>query len=742
MPPTRYSRCPRSRNRAASGASSSRTGSNRAGSIAGRLRARAQSGADPERRARCAGAKRSRATARVPSALWRSTRRSSAAVRARIGTLAVRTRRRPPRAARPPDGPLDDRRPAGSSRPARAAAGTIRTGALFPNSIGPFLDCRVRDDRRAGAARTPARPAYHAGAGADARACGPLRRCANSMRAVRIDRPCVRSAVGQRPGGTRRHPARHTVLPTPGRSPSAGRSSASRSRGVAGEVGYLQRLAVDPARQRHGAGPHARGRLARRGCTAGAPPRRWSTRRSTTPPRSRCTKRSGSTDARHALVLLELRRRTDDVVMARRTSPHLPSPSVWPSPRTCAVGRRCSASLGADVAPGRQARPGTGLRRKPTEVGADRADRGAVRVRARRAAPSRLPPDRRPGLARPRRRHRPDHRPGPRVPPTTVPATDGPGADRHRLRPDTAAAGRATDARRRASGRHRPGHHRAADDRRTRATAATADPGDQLSTADRCRHGPRHRPTSIGGDVDRDAIRRCDRRRRRSSMPDRSITSPTTAPRPSPLDVPTDVGNSVEERLKFESPGLYPIRTELLAGDARRRHRHRHARHRRATPSRTGRPATSHRRSTCRSMSVDRHRRSRDDRRRRARAAAADVRRRGRDGRRDRPAPSRSTSHRRSSPPRPALRRAAQRTGGSHSSTTSSSPCRPMPLDVSSAVDRRQGRRVRPPTPRRRGHAHRGRPDHAVTPQRVDRHRPVERRRARRSCATSASATS
>ena len=32
------------------------------------------------------------------------------------------------------------------------------------------------------------------------------------------------------------------------------------------------------------------------------------------------------------------------------------------------------------------------------------------------------------------------------------------------------------------------------------------------------------------------------------------------------VDVPTDVVNSVEERLKFETPGLYPIRTELLAG--------------------------------------------------------------------------------------------------------------------------------------------------------------------------------
>ncbi len=30
------------------------------------------------------------------------------------------------------------------------------------------------------------------------------------------------------------------------------------------------------------------------------------------------------------------------------------------------------------------------------------------------------------------------------------------------------------------------------------------------------------------------------------------------------VDVPTDVVNSVEERLKFETPGLYPIRTELL----------------------------------------------------------------------------------------------------------------------------------------------------------------------------------
>jgi len=32
------------------------------------------------------------------------------------------------------------------------------------------------------------------------------------------------------------------------------------------------------------------------------------------------------------------------------------------------------------------------------------------------------------------------------------------------------------------------------------------------------------------------------------------------------VDVPTDVVNSVEERLKFETPGLYPVRTELLVG--------------------------------------------------------------------------------------------------------------------------------------------------------------------------------
>ena len=71
----------------------------------------------------------------------------------------------------------------------------------------------------------------------------------------------------------------------------------------------------------------------------------------------------------------------------------------------------------------------------------------------------------------------------------------------------------------------------------------------------------------VGGDVDRDTfgsdavdgVQLVDVRN--------SITVAEDGTATLTLDVPTDVDNSVEERLKFDRPGLYPIRTELLAGD-------------------------------------------------------------------------------------------------------------------------------------------------------------------------------
>ncbi len=74
----------------------------------------------------------------------------------------------------------------------------------------------------------------------------------------------------------------------------------------------------------------------------------------------------------------------------------------------------------------------------------------------------------------------------------------------------------------------------------------------------------------VGGDVDRNAFRTelgdavdgvqlADARSSIVVADDGTVTLT--------VDVPTDVANSVEERLKFERPGLYPIRTELVAGE-------------------------------------------------------------------------------------------------------------------------------------------------------------------------------
>jgi len=81
-----------------------------------------------------------------------------------------------------------------------------------------------------------------------------------------------------------------------------------------------------------------------------------------------------------------------------------------------------------------------------------------------------------------------------------------------------------------------------------------------LTAADRARDIDR----IIGGDADRggfgdaiDGIEIADARP--------LVTYGTDGSAILTVDVPTDVVNSVEERLKFETPGLYPIRTELLA---------------------------------------------------------------------------------------------------------------------------------------------------------------------------------
>ena len=68
----------------------------------------------------------------------------------------------------------------------------------------------------------------------------------------------------------------------------------------------------------------------------------------------------------------------------------------------------------------------------------------------------------------------------------------------------------------------------------------------------------------VGGDADRDGFGEAiDGIEIADARP--LVTYDTDGSALLTVDVPTDVVNSVEERLKFETPGLYPIRTELLA---------------------------------------------------------------------------------------------------------------------------------------------------------------------------------
>ena len=81
-----------------------------------------------------------------------------------------------------------------------------------------------------------------------------------------------------------------------------------------------------------------------------------------------------------------------------------------------------------------------------------------------------------------------------------------------------------------------------------------------LTAADRARDIDR----IVGGDADRDGFGDAiDGIEIADARP--LVTYGTDGSAILTVDVPTDVVNSVEERLKFETPGLYPIRTELLA---------------------------------------------------------------------------------------------------------------------------------------------------------------------------------
>jgi len=131
----------------------------------------------------------------------------------------------------------------------RSGAGAIRTGALFPNSVGPFLAAgfeRIDElallerplhgyhrRRREQRVRTLRRWQLDAAVRIDVRAFGPTW---GNDRAALSD---IMHAT----------PFAHARSITVGRTIVGFAMS-----GVAGEVGYLQRLAVDPARQRHGAG--------------------------------------------------------------------------------------------------------------------------------------------------------------------------------------------------------------------------------------------------------------------------------------------------------------------------------------------------------------------------------------------------------------------------------------------------------------------------------------------------------
>jgi len=133
----------------------------------------------------------------------------------------------------------------------RDGAGTIRTGALFPNSVGPFLTAGFDRIDELALLERPL-DGYHRGR--REQRVRPLRRWQLDA-AVHID---VR-AFGPTWGNDRAalSDILHATPFAHARSITVGRTIVGFAMsGVAGEVGYLQRLAVDPARQRNGAGAH------------------------------------------------------------------------------------------------------------------------------------------------------------------------------------------------------------------------------------------------------------------------------------------------------------------------------------------------------------------------------------------------------------------------------------------------------------------------------------------------------
>jgi ribosomal-protein-alanine N-acetyltransferase len=135
----------------------------------------------------------------------------------------------------------------------RDGARAIRTGALFPNSVGPFLAAGFdRIDELALLERPLEGYHGHPGKHGGEHRIRALRRWQLDA-AVAID---VR-AFGPTWGNDRAalSDIMHATPFAHARSITVGRTMVGFAMsGVAGRVGYLQRLAVDPARQRHGAG--------------------------------------------------------------------------------------------------------------------------------------------------------------------------------------------------------------------------------------------------------------------------------------------------------------------------------------------------------------------------------------------------------------------------------------------------------------------------------------------------------
>ncbi|MET0909295.1 MAG: GNAT family N-acetyltransferase [Ilumatobacteraceae bacterium] len=147
---------------------------------------------------------------------------------------------------------------------ARAAGcRTVRTGALFPTSIGPFLDAGFETIDRLALLETRL---HRAAPGRTRAGTAPARRTPDGRR-IRMRRLRTRhlddaAAIDRRafapPWGNDRSALADILHATPAcraRSVSIGRDMAGFAiTGVADRAGYLQRLAVDPTAQRTGLG--------------------------------------------------------------------------------------------------------------------------------------------------------------------------------------------------------------------------------------------------------------------------------------------------------------------------------------------------------------------------------------------------------------------------------------------------------------------------------------------------------